>query len=194
VVYVSVGVYSMLILTDLSHCFSMVPYAGILVRDMSVADEVQQEFSLRILLVNTLSDYPGYQMLTCQHGANAIVGCTKCASQGVHVRTLDKTIYDEDVRRNLPLDHPFRKDPAFGKPELRVPCQDRSHNELLQAAEAVSDMEDGKGKAAFVKATGFKGRSALFDVPYFDVAKGPQLDVAHVVANIGRRIAAFVLG
>jgi hypothetical protein len=162
---------------------------------MSVsADGEQQEFCLQIILVNTLSDYPGYQMLTCQHGANALVGCAKCNSLGVHVKALDKTVYDEDVRRNLPPNHPFGTDPAFRKPECRPPFHDRSHSELLQAAEAISEMEDGRGKAAFIKATVVKGRSALFDAPYFDVARESQLDVAHVVANIGRRTAALVLG
>jgi hypothetical protein len=170
-------------------------HAGLRLLDTSIdGPPEQQEFRLRILLVNTLLDYPGYVMATQQLGPGALQGCVKCPESGIWIPVLNKTIYDEHVRRNLPLDHPLRTDPAFKTEELRGPQKRRTHAQLEQDANIVMTMPAGKAKKAFIKSTGVKGRSSLFDIPYFDMAWRPIVDPMHCLANVADRFINVVTG
>jgi hypothetical protein len=143
--------------------------------------------------MNTLLDYPANGMVTCQSGTNAYVGCFKCPEWGVYSKLLRKMVCDENVRRNLPLAHPYRTDPAFGEPETRAPLPQRTHAEKEQSATIVETLQ-GAAKKRVIKSTGVRGRSSLFDVPHFDVARGPKIDPTHTLANVGHRLRDCISG
>jgi hypothetical protein len=131
-------------------------------------------------------------MVLCLLGTNAIIGCGKCVAPGVHISVLDKTVYDEDVRRFLPTNHPFRTDPKFGPPETRGPFARRTHDKILQNARVVEGLI-GAARDTFVRAIGVKGLSILLELEFFNI-EFASLDAMHILANAGERVSRIVIG
>jgi hypothetical protein len=75
------------------------------------------EATFRTKLILHSCDGPANGAVTNQQVAGAYYGCVSCEICGK--RECGRILYG-GVRRWLPLDHPYRTDPAFGPPEHRM--------------------------------------------------------------------------
>ncbi|GAQ78002.1 hypothetical protein KFL_000060680 [Klebsormidium nitens] len=164
---------------------------GLVVPDPSQNDE---PLHLHLLLQGHMSDYQGLPLFTQQLATGALQGCLCCTAPGEHSSILDKVVYNNDVRRSLPPDHPFRTDPSFGEPELREPHAKRTHNELLQLAQVVEQTPEGQAKQLLIKASGVKGVCALQELRYYDMVRRMVIDGMHALGNTSKRMAANIQG
>ena len=118
----------------------------------------------------------------------SVRGCFKCVVQGTYVQRLSKMIYP-GLRRFLPLQHPFRADPAFGEPCKRAPFILNTHSSIREdGADAVEAYAQGCRQGDPddpARVTGVFGVPETAQLEYFDASACELIDPMHVIANPG---------
>lgn len=89
----------------------------------STSPDGRRTLWFRTKLILHSCDGPANGMVSNQQVAGAFWGCIKCEIQGY--TSLKRVLYGQ-VRRYLPLGHPYRTDPSFGEEELRGPPAKRT--------------------------------------------------------------------
>ena len=103
------------------------------------------------------------------------------------MRRLHKTIYPQ-LRRFLPLDHPFRTDQALGEPCTRAPFILNTHHSIREdgaaALEAYSQGCKQGDEDDPARVTGVFGVPETAQLAYFDAAACELIDPMHVISAI----------
>ena len=132
-------------------------------------------FNMKAILLWTMHDFPAYGVVAgCV--TKGYRGCPICGSNTISRRSLSlrKNVYDDQHRRFLPLDHPWRA----ARPEFDNAAERRGPPLKMTAEEVVrwgqlreSWVELGAGPAASdpARESGIKRLSALFQLPYWKV-------------------------
>ena len=84
---------------------------------LRLVDIQGKQINRRLKLIHLIGDYPGLCELNHQTSHSGRLGCIKCWIKG--------QVFG-GYRRNLPPDHPFRTDPAFGPPEHGEPFEEKT--------------------------------------------------------------------
>ncbi len=138
----------------------------------------RRQFTMRAILMWTIHDFLGYGIVFgCQH--QGYKACPPCGSNIVSrwSKELGKPIF-EGSRRWLQRNHPYRRHPNAkhfdDKEELRKRPRTTTTTETLRRAQRTEDWVV-EGNVLGVKGcpsrkTRIKQRSALFELPYWDVS------------------------
>jgi hypothetical protein len=102
----------------------------------AVSPDGMQTIRYRVKLLLHSCDGPANGLVSNQQCSGATWGCIKCLLEGKS--SLHRMLYGE-VRRWLPLDHPYRTDPDFGEPELRAAPARRTLEDALAVAQLAHD-------------------------------------------------------
>nr|XP_027063083.1 uncharacterized protein LOC113689513 [Coffea arabica] len=156
----------------------------------------KENFQLRAALLWTISDFPGYAILSgwSTKGKLACPVCHKYTSSQ-HLQNWEKYCY-MGHRRYLEMNHPFRKDAKsfngaveYGKPPGRLmgsTILDELAGYSIKLGKTVSDNPE--------LPFNWKKLSIFFDLPYWkDNMIRHNLDVMHIEKNISEIIVATLL-
>ena len=134
-----------------------------------------REFNLKAMLLWTIHDFPAYGIVAgCV--TKGYKGCPICAENTIsrRSRALHKNVYDDQHRRWLPHNHPWRNnlEDFNGRPEHNGPPRRVTADDILRwGGLRESFMQRGGGLPAEDPARqfGVKRVSALFKLPYWKV-------------------------
>jgi len=138
----------------------------------------RRQFIMRAILMWTMHDFPGYRIVSgCQH--QSYKACPPCGSNIVSrwSKELGKPVF-EGSRRWLQRNHPYITHPNAkhfdGKEELRRRPQTTTATKTSRRTQRTEDwVVEGNvlgTKGCPSRKTGIKQRSALFQLPYWDVS------------------------
>jgi hypothetical protein len=154
-----------------------------------------QTFQLRASLLWTISDYPGYAMLS-GWSTKGKLACA-CCNNNTNSRYLSKSrkMCYMDHRVFLPASHPWRADiNSFNGKE-----EDRSAPPMLKGTEIKEDLKDfknefGKKKKKKKSDGAWKKKSIFFELPYWaENTLRHNFDVMHIEKNICDNIIGTLL-
>ena len=140
------------------------------------ADPGERSFTLRGLLLWTISDFPAYGLISGQQ-TKGYKACPVCGpnivSRSARGPNGQKIVY-VGARQRLPEDHAFRTDMRFnGLEENGCSCSRMTGNDVLQFAEEreayIASGGRADGPADPVRRHGVKRISALYSLPYWKV-------------------------
>ena len=134
-----------------------------------------RRFNLKAMLLWSIHDFPAYGVVAgCV--TKGYRGCPVCGEHTIsrRSRALRKNVYDDQYRRFLPHDHPWRRArPEFGgRAESRDPPPKMCPHDIIRYGRLREDwLSVGSGPASSdpARAFGVKRVSALFDLPYWKV-------------------------
>ena len=134
-----------------------------------------RRFMLKAILLWTMHDFPAYGVVAgCV--TKGYKGCPICGPNTISRRSLalHKNVYDNQYRRFLPADHPWRRPcPEFGGiSEQRPPPPRTTAAEIQrwgQNRESWILLGAGPAHADPARVHGIKRVSSLFDLPYWQV-------------------------
>ena len=158
-------------------------WSGVKVHDATCG----RDFILRGKLLMTIADLKGHGKVNCMQDSTAVFGCNKCKIETE--RCVAKRVFG-GYRRYLPKDHPYRRDPSFGPPELREPHAVRTHARVVELGKKVRRGESEPGKDS----EGITGVSEFCRLSYWDVIKNWRVDIAHACKGVGADTIAMICG
>ena len=160
----------------------------------------QEVFTLRVVLLWTINDFPAYGNLSgCV--VKGYFACPICGKDTFSHRLKHgkKNSYTGH-RRFLPCNHPFRKQKkAFnGKQEFSSPPQPLSGEEILRKIDVISNSwgknKNSRGKLNVNTTNCWKKKSIFFDLEYWKyVHVRHSLDVMHIEKNVCKSIIGTLL-
>ena len=164
-------------------------------------DAHQREFfTLRAVLLWTISDFPAYGNLSgCT--VKGYFGCPICGEETYSRRLKHgkKNSYTGH-RRFLPCNHPFRKQKkAFdGEQEFRPPPQILTGEEILKKVKVICNSwgkkKFNRGKSKVSNPNCWKKKSIFFDLEYWKYLHvRHNLDVMHIEKNVCESIIGTLL-
>ncbi|RVW49659.1 hypothetical protein CK203_076741 [Vitis vinifera] len=160
----------------------------------------QEVFTLRVVLLWTINDFPAYGNLSgCV--VKGYFACPICGEDTFSHRLKHgkKNSYTGH-RRFLPCNHPFRKQKkAFnGKQEFSSPPQPLSGEEILRKNDVISNSwgknKNSRGKLNVNTTNCWKKKSIFFDLEYWKYLHvRHSLDVMHIEKNVCESIIGTLL-
>lgn len=157
-------------------------------------------FQLRAALLWTISDFPGYAMLSgwSTKGALACPCCNK-ETTSCHLKYSFKQCY-MGHRKFLPSDHPWRKNKSSfdNTREVRQAPQPLTGEEVIAQHEKIQPVIFGKTIKKRKREEGekhnWKKKSIFFELPYWrTVLLRHNLDVMHIEKNICESVIGTLL-
>ena len=160
----------------------------------------QELFTLRVVLLWTINDFPAYGNLSGRV-VKGYFACPICGEDTFSHRLKHgkKNSYTGH-RRFLPCNHPFRKQKkAFnGKQEFSSPPQPLSGEEILRKIDVISNSwgknKNSRGKLNVNTTNCWKKKSIFFDLEYWKYLHvRHSLDVMHIEKNVCESIIGTLL-
>jgi hypothetical protein len=134
-----------------------------------------QEFTLRVLLLWTIHDFPAYGLVAgCM--TKGFHACPVCGPSTVSRRSaaLKKNVYDDQHRKWLPLNHPFRSSLLFKRRvEMDIASTRLMANQVLEYGTLRSQFlvtGSTPKKDDLARNYGINRASSLFSLPYWRVS------------------------
>lgn len=160
-------------------------HEGVITPDASLYQGVR-EFNLRAILLWTIHDFPAYGLVSgCV--TKGFKGCPVCGPNTTSRRSmaLKKCVYDDQHRKWLPMDHPYRRSTAFnghgemGTPPSRLSAEECVHYGTLREAFIANGASPKNADPARVY--GINRVSSLFRLPYWHVSLHTQSKLSALV-------------
>jgi hypothetical protein len=120
--------------------------------------------------------------------AGCVMGCCKCNVRGRYVKSVNKMLYSH-LRRFLPQNHPWRKNPEFGPPCMLPPFILHTHDSVraagLEADQAYQAGIQCNADNDPARMTGCMGTPATGNLTAYNAAESEMLDAMHIIGNQG---------
>nr|CAM59133.1 putative transposase [Antirrhinum majus] len=161
----------------------------------------RENFLMRVAVMWTISDYPGYGMLS-QWSTHGRLSCPYCMenTKSFQLKHGRKTSFFDCHRRFLPIDHPWRmntNDFLKGRIETDAPLPRRLGCEMKRHIELLQDIDFGTSRdhiEGFGKEHNWCHKSIFWELPYWEKnLLRHNLDVMHCEKNFFDNIKNTVM-